>query len=81
MFLFFACFFTFKDLTDIKQTQYFCHVILSVNRRTGEEEVNGERHEGQKMAHHASRLLDHVLGPVWHLLGLIVAYFASTNSS
>jgi hypothetical protein len=48
-------FLTFRDFPNVKQTQTFCHIIFAGNRRTGEEEVNGERHEVQKRAHHVGQ--------------------------
>jgi hypothetical protein len=37
--------------------QSFSHVSFSGNRRTREEEVNGERHEEKDKAHHAGQEL------------------------
>jgi hypothetical protein len=55
IFLFFFMFSIFRDFSNVKQTQTFCHIIFAENRRTGEEEVNGERHEVQKRAHHVGQ--------------------------
>jgi hypothetical protein len=35
-------FLTFKDLSDVKRTQFFGHIIFSRSRRTREEKVNRE---------------------------------------
>jgi hypothetical protein len=61
------------DLSDVKQTPSFCHIIFLGNQGTWEEEVN--------MEPHAVELPGRMVGPIWCLLGPIAAIFTSTESS
>jgi hypothetical protein len=59
----FCSFLTFRDLSDIKRTQTFCHVLFLGNRRPWVEEINGGCHEAGKRAHHAGPTLAMWWGP------------------
>jgi hypothetical protein len=54
---------TFRDLSDIKRTQTFCHVIFSGNTRNAKEEVNRARDEAEKGPTTHAHLLDAWWGP------------------
>jgi hypothetical protein len=76
----FCIFLTLRDLSNVKWTKYFCHIIFLGNRRSWEEVVNVQRHGGKTGA---------PCGPLsWPrggahlpLVGPIDANFASTESS
>jgi hypothetical protein len=61
----FSCFsmiLTFRNLSDVKWTQSFCHFIFWKIKDHEKKKVNGEHHEEEKKKHHAGPILDHVVG-------------------
>jgi hypothetical protein len=79
-FSYFFMFLTFKDLTNVKWTQSFCHAIFSTNRRT-REELKGELREAEERPHHAGQESGHMVGPTFHLLGPIFTNIGFSDSS
>jgi hypothetical protein len=71
--------FTFRDLLDVKQTQYFCQVIFLGNWRPWEEEVNKGRKKVEKRAHHVSHNRGHVVGSISGLVHPFNANFVPTD--
>jgi hypothetical protein len=74
-------FLTLKDLSDVKQTHSFCHIIFSRIRGLCEEEVNGEHIEVGDRAHHVGQKSNRMVGPTWRLKRPFDAILVSIDSA